>query len=79
MSTLEGDTPCSACHTEENIVWFTDDVVWNYVCRPPGYALDPILCLPCFIEKAERAGLRPTGWRVTPQWPWQYAQPEERP
>lgn len=72
-STLDGDVPCDDCGTGENLVWFTDDVVWNYVCRPVGYSSDPILCLPCFVKRAELAGLRPTGWHVLPQWPWRYA------
>jgi len=71
-----GDAPCLDCDTRQNIVWFTDSVFWNEVMRI-GAGLEPwrpdipspILCLPCFILRAERAGFRPTGWHVSPEWP----------
>lgn len=69
LSTLHGDAPCQDCGTEDNIVWFTDSVVWNAVC----VAESPILCLPCFVARAELVGFRPTGWRVAPEWPWRRA------
>lgn len=79
MSTLDGDTPCAECGANTNIVWFTDSTFWNNVVRREGevvygYAMkrwggDPILCLPCFIKVAEERGFRPTGWRVSPEWP----------
>ena len=65
-STLDGDVPCQECGTKENPVWFTDSVFWNNVCTEDN----PILCLPCFIQRAEAKGFQPTGWRVTPEWPW---------
>lgn len=65
-STLDGDSPCQDCGTNANPVWFTDSVFWNNVCTEDS----PILCLPCFIARAEAKGFRPTGWRVTPEWPW---------
>jgi hypothetical protein len=80
VSTIPGDVPCAECGTEENLVWFTDPVFWNNVVRwqgddPYGYAVarwggDPILCIPCFVRVAEERGFRPTGWRVSPEWPW---------
>src|SRR5688500_7105173 len=66
-STLSGDTPCWDCGTEQNIVWFTDNVFWNAVCPDES----PILCLPCFIKRTEAAGYRPVAWRVLPEWGWQ--------
>lgn len=72
QSTLEGDRPCADCGTSDNLVWFTDDVLWNTVIRSDlsRWGVDPVLCVTCFVRLAEEAGLRPTGWRVLPQWPW---------
>lgn len=79
MSTLHGDAPCAECGTTENIIWFTDDVLWNNVTRRKdnghdGYQMnrwgkEPILCLPCFIGVVEGRGIRPVSWRVIPQYP----------
>lgn len=76
MSTLQGDAPCNECGTTDNIVWFTDNTLWNNAVRGPDYALamarwgvDPILCLTCFIGVVEEQGYRPAGWRVLPEWP----------
>lgn len=77
-STLHGgDGPCEDCGTPDNIVWFTDSAFWNNVMwRHSGLEWgdvgipSPILCLPCFIKRAEAVGYRPTGWHVSPEWPW---------
>lgn len=75
---LRGDGPCQDCGSL-NIVWFTDNVVWNAVMEAEKHAFASdrpetgILCPFCFVKRAEEAGLRPTGWRVTPEWPWRTA------
>lgn len=72
-STLDGDGPCDDCGTPDNIVWFTDEVFWHNVVqidRSRWDGREPILCLECFVRLAEERGMRPTGWRVAPEWPW---------
>jgi hypothetical protein len=69
---MSGDGPCTVCGTTENVVWFTDNVFWNAVCRTEVHGvqpLEPTLCIPCFIALAEERGYRPTGWRLLPEWP----------
>jgi hypothetical protein len=59
--------------TLDNIVWFTDNVVWNRVTGESVYAEEArgaILCILCFVTRADRVGLEPTGWRLLPEWPW---------
>lgn len=68
---LRGDGPCGDCGTRDNIIWFTDNVLWNEVMRPPGYESDPLLCIPCFVLRVDAAGLAPTGWRLVPDWHWE--------
>lgn len=83
MSSLNGDAPCAECGTSDNILWFTDSVLWNSVVRrADGGSLDdyayaesrwggdPILCIRCFVTVAEERGYRPTGWRLLADWPW---------
>lgn len=74
MSTLNGDAPCSKCGTHENIVWFTESVFWNSVVREspmsPYEKADAILCVRCFVALTEAVGFRPTGWRLSPEFPW---------
>lgn len=74
MSTLQGDGPCDECGTTDNIVWFTDDTLWNGAVRADhwadrAYGGEPILCIRCFVKICEERGFRPTGWRLLPQWP----------
>lgn len=68
----KGDGPCMDCGGD-NIVWFTDNVIWNHVMEP-GSLDDPggLLCVPCFVRRAERV-LAPTAWKLTPEWPWRNA------
>lgn len=74
-SHLRGDGPCQDCGSL-NIVWFTDNVVWNAVMEAEKHVFASdrpetgILCPFCFVKRAEDAGLQPTGWRITPEWPW---------
>jgi len=65
MSTLDGDTPCTDCGIDHNIVWFTDNVLWNHVCVEDN----PILCVKCFVRRVEEVGYRPASWRLLPEWP----------
>jgi hypothetical protein len=38
---------------------------------PPGYEGEPLLCIPCFVIRADAAGYFPTGWRLLPDWHWE--------
>lgn len=73
---LRGDGPCDKCGTVENIVWFTENVLWNRVTRE-GLTHEErsasILCIYCFVTMADAVGLRPTGWRLLAEWPWREA------
>lgn len=72
-SRLVGDAPCRDCGTLDNIVWFTDNVLWNHVTGEEVVGTDErdaILCIPCFVKRADAAGLQPTGWRLLADWPW---------
>jgi len=70
---LRGDGPCQDCGTLNNIVWFTENVLWNEVMGDPGTMGDPggIVCISCFIRRVDRTGLAPTGWRLIPEWHWE--------
>lgn len=68
MSSLDGDKPCQDCGTTENIIWFTDDELWNAVCGPPDYEVCPILCIHCFVARVEARGYSPLAWRLRPVW-----------
>lgn len=63
---LDGDSPCHDCGTDENPVWYTDNVFWNNVV---GKNKHLILCTDCFIVRAEKK-FKPTGWRLIPEFPW---------
>lgn len=73
---LRGDGPCDDCGTDDNIGWFTENVIWNAVIgenvvheqKPAS-----ILCINCFVIRADLVGLRPTGWRLLVEWPWRTA------
>jgi hypothetical protein len=67
---IRGDGPCTTCGTVDNIIWFTDNVLWNEVCRQ-GDDWPGVLCIPCFIARVDAHGLRPTGWRLQPDWHWE--------
>jgi hypothetical protein len=69
---VRGDAPCHRCGTHENIVWFTDNVLWNEVIRSERSEWkggEPILCINCFVALVE-SRFQPTGWRLIPAWPW---------
>lgn len=59
---LQGDGPCADCGGA-NIVWFTDDVLWNRVVRDHGD--ECILCVHCFVKRAEQYFVMKAGWRLT--------------
>jgi hypothetical protein len=67
---LRGDGPCTDCGTLDNIIWFTDSVIWNEVCRQGNY-VEPTLCVPCFVLRTDAAGFHVTGWRVVPDFHWE--------
>lgn len=68
---IRGDGPCGDCGTADNIIWFTDNVLWNEVMRRPGAPPEPFLCVVCFVRRVHEAGLAPTGWRLVPDWHWE--------
>jgi hypothetical protein len=78
---LRGDGPCADCGTLDNIVWFTENVLWNAVTRESvvaGEAREAILCIPCFVKRADAEGLRPIGWRLLAEWPWRLTKRGDR-
>jgi len=79
MSALDGDGPCMDCGGD-NIVWFAPNVIWNEVVGGPGTMDDPggLLCIPCFVVRANKV-LAPSAWRLEPEWPWRYVDPEGEP
>ncbi len=77
---LRGDGPCSDCGTSDNVVWFTDNVLWNHVMAFPEVSFDDpggILCIPCFVVRVDEAGLFPTGWRLLPDFHWETREERE--
>jgi hypothetical protein len=69
-----GDGPCDDCG-DSVFMWWTDNVVWNAVIREaPRYGSEVhgegFLCARCFVRRAAEIGLRPTAWRLVPDWPW---------
>lgn len=70
---LRGDGPCKDCGTLDNIVWFTDNVLWNEVVGGPGTMDDPggLLCILCFVKRTDAARLWPSAWRLLPEWHWE--------
>ena len=61
----QGDHPCGDCGTKKNPIWFTDNVFWN---RVMGEERGKILCVYCFIERAEK--IFDCAWRLLPSWGW---------
>lgn len=43
------------------IIWFTDNALWN------KYGKFGILCVSCFVKKAEEMGFECTGWKLSPE------------
>jgi hypothetical protein len=84
---LRGDGPCQDCGTADNIVWFTDNPLWNEVVArtTPGAQWpthdDPgaIVCIPCFVLRVHLAGINPVAWRLVPDWPWRRGHAEGGP
>lgn len=58
---LRGDGPCDDCGGL-NVVWFTDDLLWNRVVR--DHDTERILCMHCFIARAETY-YEVTGWKLS--------------
>jgi len=75
---LRGDGPCEDCSTFDNIIWYTDNVLWNEVVRTPNDGRCGILCIMCFIIRVNNAGLAPTGWRLIPDWHWETTEERNR-
>ena len=64
---LGGDGPCTDCGGP-NIVWHTENVLWNAVCRQEPY-VEPTLCVHCFVIRAEKM-FQVTGWLLLPGFSW---------
>jgi len=47
----QGDSPCYNCGTDENPIWFTDNVFWNNVMGKLRYK---VFCVNCFTVRAEK-------------------------
>lgn len=60
--------PCDDCSREVE-VWFAPNPLWNLVIGGPAATDDPggMLCPSCFIQRAEKAGIKPTAWVVQPE------------
>lgn len=65
---ISADHPEATCEDcgLGNVTWFSPSDVWNAVCRPPGYAGDPMICPMCFMRRAEASGFGSVGWLVIP-------------
>lgn len=64
---IRGDGPCADCKTEENPIWFTDNVFWNEtMVKERG----KILCINCFISRAYCKYKGIVSWRVLPCCQW---------
>lgn len=68
---LRGDGPCDDCGTADNIVWFTENVLWNAVMRYEGAPPEGFCCPTCFVRRVHECGFAPTGWRLLPDWHWE--------
>ena len=64
---LRGDIPCNDCGTEDNPIWFTDNVFWNSVMKKK---VGLILCINCFIIRAEKK-YKVLSWRILPGFKWE--------
>lgn len=53
---------CQLCN-DLNPVWYAPNEVWNLVAKDKYH----FLCPNCFIRLAERKGIEPTGWKITPE------------
>lgn len=60
---------CEDCD-QDYPVWAAPNELWNKVVREPANAAgvtEPFLCLTCFALRAERHGIVPTAWVVSPE------------
>lgn len=57
---------CQICDRDYP-VWFTDDELWNQVCRRENEKEIHFLCPTCFARLAERLGVVPVSWQMTPR------------
>lgn len=59
---------CQDCGVD-NPVWFTPSGLWNRVMGGPDARDDPggLVCPICFMKRAEKAGVVPTAWVLTPE------------
>lgn len=64
---IEGDGPCQDCR-RANVIWFAPSAIWNLVMGGPDARDDPggIVCPPCFIVRAHRAGVHSGAWILAP-------------
>jgi len=63
------DSPtCQDCNGH-NPVWFAPNELWNRVMGGENATDDPggIVCVQCFIRRAEAAGIIPTAWVLSPE------------
>jgi hypothetical protein len=69
---LIGDGPCQDCGSD-NIRWSAESPFWNMVMGGPDSRDDPggIVCVRCFVVRADAAGYNPDGWRLLADWHWE--------
>lgn len=60
-----GDRNCQDCGAD-NARWFAPSKLWNLVMGGPQATDDPggVVCIPCFIGRAEAAGVKTSAWFV---------------
>lgn len=66
---------CQECG-RPNVTWFAPSPVWNAVLDPSDER-ESILCPVCFVQRAEKAGIRPPSWKLEPEVP--AAEPRKSP
>lgn len=62
MSAVHPEDVCERCG-RNNIVWFTDNELWNNIAGQKGFH---VLCPICFVSIAERY-IEVTAWKLVPE------------
>ena len=66
-SVAGADEICGRCKGP-NVIWVTPSPLWNFVMRDNDIngqtKFGDLVCIQCFIQLAELAGIRPKRWKV---------------
>ena len=54
---------CDDCHRDYTTPWFTANELWNRVIGDRSM----VLCVSCFMARAEKAEVNATGWELVPE------------